>query len=100
MKETFYKAVFLDRDGIINKDFSYVYERKNFIFNEGVFDLLRIFEKNKFLLFIITNQSGIARGIYSEKQYHQITDYYTNILKSLGIIISEYFPLPSSPRIF
>ena len=97
MKETFYKAVFLDRDGIINKDFSYVYERKNFIFNEGVFDLLRIFEKNKFLLFIITNQSGIARGIYSEKQYHQITDYYTNILKSLGIGISGIFHCPHHP---
>tara|TARA_Y100000589_G_C27104857_1_gene609636 strand:- start:8 stop:562 length:555 start_codon:yes stop_codon:yes gene_type:complete len=97
MKEISYKAVFLDRDGIINKDFSYVFEKKNFIFNEGIFDLLRIFEKNKFLIFIITNQSGIARGIYSEKQYHQITDYYKSILKSLGIRISGIFHCPHHP---
>ncbi|MCQ9200669.1 MAG: HAD family hydrolase [Prochlorococcus marinus CUG1437] len=97
MKEISYKAVFLDRDGIINKDFSYVYERRNFIFNEGIFDLLRIFQKNKFLIFIITNQSGIARGIYSEKQYNQITNYYRNILKNLGIRISGIFHCPHHP---
>ena len=97
MKEISYKAVFLDRDGIINKDFSYVYERSNFIFNEGIFDLLRIFQKNKFLIFIITNQSGIARGIYSEKQYNQITNYYKNILKNLGIRITGIFHCPHHP---
>ena len=44
------KAVFLDRDGVINKDFSYVYQRRNFVFNDGIFDLLRIFQENKYML--------------------------------------------------
>lgn len=91
------KAVFLDRDGVINKDFSYVYQRRNFVFNDGIFDLLRIFQENKYLLFIITNQSGIARGLFSEKQYNEITEYYLSILGDLGIRISGVFHCSHHP---
>ena len=53
MNKNINKAVFLDRDGVINKDFSYVYQKKNFVFNEGIFDLLRLLHQNKYLLFVI-----------------------------------------------
>ena len=97
MNKNINKAVFLDRDGVINKDFSYVYQKKNFVFNEGIFDLLRLLQENKYLLFVITNQSGIARGLFSELQYNQITEYYLNILGNLGIRISGVFHCSHHP---
>ena len=69
------KAVFLDRDGTINKDKGYVYKIEDFEFLPGVIDALRILQKKGFLLIIITNQSGIARGFYSETDFRNLTSY-------------------------
>ncbi|EAH6258428.1 D,D-heptose 1,7-bisphosphate phosphatase, partial [Campylobacter coli] len=56
------KALFLDRDGIINIDKKYVYKIQDFEFCDGIFELCRYFLAQKYLLFVATNQSGIARG--------------------------------------
>ena len=70
------KAIFLDRDGVINKDDGYVHSIDKFIFNNGVFKALRIFQKMGFLIIIITNQSGIVQRM---------------IMKNLQKIILKYF---------
>ncbi len=69
------KALFLDRDGVINIDHGYVSKREDFEFTEGIFDLLRLFLGKDYLLFIVTNQSGIGRGYYSEEDFLTLTSW-------------------------
>ena len=62
-------AVFLDRDGTINEDLGYTHQIKDLKFRKGVIDGLQILQKKNFQLFIITNQAGIGRGIYTENDF-------------------------------
>jgi D-glycero-D-manno-heptose 1,7-bisphosphate phosphatase len=68
------RAIFLDRDGVINVDTGYVGHWDDFEFKEGVFKLLKALSSKGFLLFIVTNQSGIGRGYFSEEQFHILMD--------------------------
>ena len=63
------KAIFLDRDGTINVEKNYLHRIQDFEFLPDVIEALKLFQKNNFMLIIITNQSGIARGYYTEKEY-------------------------------
>ncbi len=92
------KAAFLDRDGIINQDLSYVSEICDFNFKKGIFNLLRILNLKGYVIFIVTNQSGIARGFYTETQYSKLTNYYINILKKVGIEIKDILHCPHHPN--
>ena len=65
------KAIFLDRDGVINEDFGYVVTEENLQFIPGVLDFMNLAVANDYLLVIITNQSGIARGYFTETQFNQ-----------------------------
>ena len=55
------KALFLDRDGVINVDSGYVYKKENFFFLEGIFEIVSHANKKGFLVIIITNQSELLR---------------------------------------
>ena len=68
-------ALFLDRDGVINVDHGYVCERKNFEWIAGASDCIRQFKARGWLIFIVTNQSGIARGLYTEAQMHTLHNW-------------------------
>ena len=83
------KALFLDRDGVINIDHGYVSTIEKFEFTEGIFDLLRLFLDKGYLLFIVTNQSGIGRGYYSEEDFLTLTSWMLNEFKKEGIEISS-----------
>ena len=61
------KAVFLDRDGVINEDTGYLYKIEDFKLKEEIIPLLRNYQNKGYLLIVITNQSGIARGYYTLK---------------------------------
>ena len=69
------KALFLDRDGIINTDHGYVYKVENFEFTEGIFELLQLFIAEGYRLFIVTNQSGIGRGYYTQEEFFTLTEW-------------------------
>ena len=69
------KAAFLDRDGVINIDHGYVSSPQQFEFIDGVFDTCRLLQQQGYLLIVVTNQSGIGRGYYTEQQFHQLTDW-------------------------
>ena len=58
------KAIFLDRDGTINYDYGYVHKFSNFKFRPHVLQGLQYLSKKKYLIFIVTNQAGIGKGIF------------------------------------
>ena len=94
MKE---KAVFLDRDGTINVEKDYLYKIEDFEFLPGVIEGLHLLQDAGYLLIIITNQSGIARGYYTEEDYHTLNNWMLRELKSKGISISAVYYCPHHP---
>jgi len=92
------RALFLDRDGIINVDHGYVYKIEEFEFAEGIFDLLQLFSKQGYLLFIVTNQSGIGRGYYSQKAFDVLTKWMVKTLHAHDIDIKEVQYCPHTPE--
>ena len=91
------KAIFLDRDGTINKDFGYVHSNDQFELLPGVITGLKKLQKAGFLLIIITNQSGIARGLFSEQQFLQFDTWVREYLKKYQINIEKTYYCPHHP---
>ena len=71
------KALFLDRDGVINKNYGYVFSMKNFVWLKNVKKAIRYAYFKKYLIIIITNQFGVARGLYSELCFFFYNLYYS-----------------------
>lgn len=88
------KAVFLDRDGTINKEKNYLYKIEDFEFIPGVLNGLKMLQNAGFILVIITNQSGIARGFYTEHDYFKLMNYMLGELKKNGINIAKCYYCP------
>lgn len=92
------KAVFLDRDGTINVEKHYLYKIEDFEFLPGVIDGLRLLQDNSYVLVIVTNQSGLARGYYTEEDYNVIDSWLLEELKKNGITISLSLYCPHHPE--
>lgn len=88
------KALFLDRDGTINVDRAYVHAKEDFTFIDGVFEFCRMAQEKGYLIIVITNQSGIARGYYSEADYKELTDWMVGEFSKRGIAIADVFHCP------
>lgn len=69
------KALFLDRDGIINIDYGYVHMKENFHFVDGIFDLVKKAKSLGYLIIVVTNQAGIAKGFYSEEDFSDLMQW-------------------------
>jgi len=91
------KAIFLDRDGVINKEKDYLYKIEDFEFIDGVISALQYLQKKEFLLFIITNQSGISRDYYSKNDFNTLNIWMLNEFKKHNIIISQVEFCPHTP---
>ena len=94
------KALFLDRDGVINHDKddgSFTYQVDDFVILEDVVEVLKEARKNNFLLIVITNQSGIGRGIYQHKDVAKVHQKLNSFLKEQGIVIDEIYYCPHHP---
>lgn len=92
------KAIFLDRDGTINVEKRFVYKIEDFEFIPGAIEALKMFQDAGYLLIIITNQSGIARGYYKEADYEKLTIWMLKILEENGIKISASYYCPHHPN--
>ena len=91
------RAVFLDRDGVINVNRGYVYDVENFKFIDGIFEVARGAYECGYRLIVVTNQSGIGRGYYTEQQFNQLTDWMCNEFLSEGAPIQKVYFSPFHP---
>lgn len=92
------KALFLDRDGVINEDLGYVSKIDDFRFCDGLFAALREFARAGYLLVVVTNQSGIGRGYYSEADFLKLSQYMLDELKKQEIKIEKIYHCPHAPE--
>ncbi len=88
------RAVFLDRDGVINYDYGYVHKIKNFKFKKKVFEAVKYLNENNYLVIIVTNQSGIGRGYYSKKDLLILHNWMKKEFKKSGAYIDDIYYSP------
>jgi len=91
------KVLFLDRDGVINVDKSYVYKVEDIEFIDGIFDLCQAYQNKDYDIIIVTNQAGIARGYYTEDDFIKLMDWMKKEFKKRGINILDVFYCPHHP---
>ncbi len=91
------KAVFLDRDGTINVEKHYLYKIEDFEFLPGAIDGLKMLQDLGYMLIVITNQSGIARGYYTERDFWNLNCWMIATLKKNGIVINGVYYCPHLP---
>ena len=92
------KAVFFDRDGVINKDYGYVGDIASFDFVEGIKESLAKLRKLGYVLILVTNQSGIARGRYSEADFMKVTSFMQQILRLHNAQFDAIYYCPHHPQ--
>ena len=92
------KAAFLDRDGTINVDKDYLYKTEDFEYLPNVIEGLRLLQAQGFLLVVITNQSGIARGYYTEEDFLRLDKWMQDDLRSKGVEIAASYYCPHLPN--
>lgn len=91
------KCVFFDRDGVINYEKGYVHKIDDFEFMPDVFDCMRRFQDSGFSIVIITNQAGIGRGYYTEKQFEYLCEWMKAQLSKSSIFIDGIYFCPHHP---
>lgn len=92
------KALFLDRDGVINVDHGYVSKIENFTFIDGIFELCKKAILNGYEIIVVTNQTGIALKKYSLDDFLTVNKYMLDIFKNNGINILDVFYCPHNPN--
>lgn len=91
-------ALFLDRDGVINVEKNYLHRIDEFEFIDGVFDACRCFSELGFLIVVVTNQAGIARGYYSERDFVKLTDWMLKHFLEQGVNVAAVYHCPHHPE--
>ena len=89
--EKYNKAAFLDRDGTLNEDTGYLHKIEDFRWIKGAVNALRILKKNNFLIIVVTNQSGVSRGFYSENDIKKLHKWMNQQLLRYDLIIDDFF---------
>jgi D-glycero-D-manno-heptose 1,7-bisphosphate phosphatase len=92
------RALFLDRDGVINIDHGYVYRQDQFEFVDGIFELARAAVALDYLVFVVTNQAGIGRGYFTEQQFHELTLWMCRVFLDRGVKIERVYFCPFHPE--
>lgn len=91
------RALFLDRDGVINIDHGYVHKKQEFDFIDGIFELALTAHLKSYKIFVITNQAGIARGHYTIQEFKEISDWMCKQFSIRGAPIEKVYFSPYHP---
>lgn len=90
-------ALFLDRDGIINEDRGYVHRREDFVWVDGIFELVAAATRQGLALVVVTNQSGIGRGLYAEADFHALMRWVAAEFAARGTPLARIEFCPDHP---
>lgn len=93
------KAVFLDRDGTLNIEKSYLSDPDQLVLFPDVVSSLKQLIGDEYLLFVVTNQSGIGRGYYTEEDMHRVNQRLVEVLKPEGITFQKIYFAPEAPEV-
>ncbi|RLA75482.1 MAG: D-glycero-beta-D-manno-heptose-1,7-bisphosphate 7-phosphatase [Epsilonproteobacteria bacterium] len=93
------KTLFLDRDGVINIEKDYLYKIEDFEFIDGIFELCKYYQNLGYLIVVVTNQSGIAREYYSEKDFNILSSWMIKEFSKKSININKVYFCPHHPDI-
>lgn len=88
------KALFLDRDGVVNVEKNYLHKIEDFELMEGILDVCRKYQEQGYLIIIVTNQSGISRGYYTEEDFAHLSRWMVEHFKDSGITITRIYHCP------
>lgn len=91
------KALFVDRDGVINVEKNYVHTIEEFEFIPEIFSILKKYQDEGFLIIVVSNQAGVARNYYTEKEVDNVNHWMVDKLKEKGIAIREVYYCPHHP---
>jgi D-glycero-D-manno-heptose 1,7-bisphosphate phosphatase len=91
------RAVFLDRDGVLNEDRGYVFRREDLRFIPGSIDAVRLLNEAGYLVFVVSNQSGIGRGYYGESDLRALEAHIDEELAHAGAHIDRHYHCPHAP---
>jgi D-glycero-D-manno-heptose 1,7-bisphosphate phosphatase len=91
------KAAFLDRDGVINRDVGYIHRREDFLFLPGIFESCAHLQAAQYRLFVVTNQGGIAKGLFTESQMRALHGWMEEQFLQRGIRIEKVYHCPHHP---
>lgn len=92
------KAFFLDRDGTLNVDYNYVHKPREWTWCEGAIDALRWMTEHEFKVIVVTNQSGIARGRYTENDVNRLHNWVEQELKEHDLAVDGWYFAPHHPE--
>jgi D-glycero-D-manno-heptose 1,7-bisphosphate phosphatase len=92
------RALFLDRDGVINEDIGYLSRREEVRFMPGIFSLCRTARGLGYLIFVVTNQAGIGRGLYSEEDFQALMEWMRAEFAREGVAIDAVYYSPYHPE--
>lgn len=92
------KAVFLDRDGVINVDKHYVHKIEDFELKQGIIELLQYLTAQDYKLFVVTNQSGIGRGYFTEADFSKLTEHMIAVFEEQGVSFEEVYHCSCAPE--
>lgn len=92
------KAVFLDRDGTINKNFGYVFNKSNFVWLKHSKKAIKLLNQKNFLVIVVTNQSGIARGFYNKIDVNKLHMWMNSVLKKNKAKINYFYYSDYHPK--
>ena len=92
------KALFLDRDGVINQEVGYLHAAEEVRWVEGIFELCRVAVGLGYRLVVVTNQAGIARGLYTEEQYETLMEWMLEEFVRQGVALDAVYFCPFHPE--
>jgi D-glycero-D-manno-heptose 1,7-bisphosphate phosphatase len=92
------KALFLDRDGVVNVEVGYLHRAEEVRFVDGIFSLCRTAVRLGYRLIVVTNQAGIARGYYSEADFHAVMEFMREEFRAEGVKLDAVYYCPFHPE--